>query len=137
MEMTIEHIAIWVKDLETMKDFYERYFYAQAGERYDNEAKSFKSYFLSFSDSSTRLELMHQAGIEESRADRSRSIGLTHLAVGVETRAEVMRLTELLRSEGHPVIGEARLTGDGYFESVIADPEGNCIEICCKGQHAG
>jgi len=127
--MKIEHLALWVTDLEQMKSFYEKYFSAQAGERYHNPTKNFSSYFLSFSDG-PRLELMHRPEIPESGyAQGSEYKGLIHFAISVGSKEKVDQLTEELRVAGHTIAGEARRTGDGYYESVVLDPEGNRIEI--------
>lgn len=127
--MKIEHLAIWVADLERMKIFYEKYFQAKAGEKYHNPKKQFESYFLSFSDG-PRLELMYRPDIESVNKNIAQEfIGFAHIAISVGSKEEVNTLTEKLRSNGIEVIGEPRTTGDGYYESVVLDPEGNRIEI--------
>ena len=124
-KMKIEHIAIWTKDLEKMKQFYLEFFDLKSNEKYHNPSKQFSSYFLSFADGA-RIELMHRPDI---RLEDNHQLGLTHFAISVGSTEAVDQLTERIRSKGHPVIGEPRTTGDGYYESVIADPEGNHIEI--------
>jgi len=124
--MKIEHIAIWVKDLEHMKNFYQTYFNANAGNLYHNPKKQFQSYFLSF-ESGCRIELMHNPDITESEIKQR--IGLTHFAISVGSRQEVDNVTNRLSKDGYEVIGQPRATGDGYYESVILDPEKNSIEI--------
>ncbi|MEM1319980.1 MAG: VOC family protein [Bacteroidota bacterium] len=127
--MKIEHIALWVSDLEGMKAFYERFFDGQAGERYHNPNNHFSSYFLSFKEG-CRLELMHRSDIPANSNDLLRQYrGIIHFAVSVGSKERVDALTEELRGAGHQVIGEPRTTGDGYYESVIFDPEGNRVEI--------
>jgi lactoylglutathione lyase len=127
--MKIEHLAIWVTDLERMKQFYEQYFGARAGELYVNPKKHFRSYFLSFADG-CRLELMHKPDIPANRNDPgAEALGLIHFAVSVGSKEKVDALTETLRQDGYPVVGEPRTTGDGYYESVVLDPESNRIEL--------
>ncbi len=127
--MHINHLAIYVHDLETMKAFYETYFQGKAGVRYHNPHKKFTSYFLSF-DSGCRLELMHRENVPESTGELLKEyLGLTHFAISVGNKETVNDLTEQLRSDGYTIIGEPRTTGDGYYESVVSDPEGNRIEI--------
>jgi len=128
-DMKIEHVAIWVEDLEQCRDFYTRFFGAVAGEKYHNRTKSFQSYFLSFSDGA-RLEIMQKPGVP-SRPDAPEKEwkGITHLAFSTGSRERVDALTEQLRQAGYTILGEPRTTGDGYYESVVADPEGNRIEI--------
>ena len=125
--MRIEHIAIWVIDLETMRTFYETYFNAIAGEKYHNSTKEFTSYFLSFTDGA-RLELMHKPSITAT-TDNEVNPGFIHFAMSVGSKKQVNVLTEKLREDGFTIAGEPRTTGDGYYESVVLDPEGNQIEI--------
>jgi len=127
--MKIEHLAIWVNDLEQMKNFYETYFAGTAGDLYHNTTKQFKSYFLSF-DTGCRLELMHRPIIPKNINDLSKEyIGLIHFAISVGSKERVDELTEQLRVDGYEIAGEPRTTGDGYYESVVLDPEKNRIEI--------
>jgi lactoylglutathione lyase len=127
--MHIEHLALWVRDLERMRQFYETYFGATSNQKYINVAKQFSSYFLSFS-SGCRLELMHMPSIPDSLNDPFRQFqGFIHMAISVGSETAVDVLTEQLRIDGYQVVGEPRRTGDGYYESVILDPEQNRIEI--------
>ena len=125
--MRIEHLAIWVKDLEAMRSFYETYFQAKAGERYHNPKKNFTSYFLSF-EQGCRLELLQKPEIEDN-LNEDQHLGIIHFAISVGSKEKVEDLTEELRNARYSVIGEPRTTGDGYYESVVLDPEGNRIEI--------
>jgi lactoylglutathione lyase len=127
--MKIDHVAIWCRDIEKLKDFYVRYFEALPGERYVNPKKNFQSYFLSFK-TDCRMELMQMSGILDSKNDSTtQSIGIIHIAISVGSKEKVDTLTARLRADGIEVVGEPRTTGDGYYESVITDPEGNRIEI--------
>ncbi len=123
----IEHVALWTPDLERVRTFYERYFDVSAGEKYVNPEKDFSSYFLEF-ESGTRLELMHTPNVDPS-SDPRPPAGYAHIAVSVGSEHAVDTLTERLRDDGYPVRGEPRWTGDGYYESVVCDPDGNRIEI--------
>jgi lactoylglutathione lyase len=125
--MKIDHIALYTIDIERLKAFYERYFHAKAGEKYINPKKQFQSYFLSFSEGS-RIEIMQKSGIPQ-RTQEEESMGLTHFAIGVGDKEKVDALTEELRTNGYKIAGEPRTTGDGYYESVVLDPDGNRIEI--------
>ncbi len=126
--MTIEHIAIWTQDLEKMRSFYLNFFDLKSNEKYHNPQKQFSSYFLSF-ENGARIELMHRPDVSEFIEAKGTKLGLTHFAISVGSKEKVNAITELVRKNGFNVIGEARTTGDGYYESVIADPEGNWIEI--------
>ena len=126
--MKIEHIAIWVKDLEKMKKFYLKFFDLSSNEKYYNQKKKFSSYFLSFK-SGARIELMHRPDISEFIEKSNSKLGLAHFAVSVGTKNRVNSLTEKFRENGIRIIGDPRTTGDGYYESIISDPEGNLIEI--------
>lgn len=125
--MKIEHFAIWARDLESMRAFYETYFQAKPNELYHNPRKNFQSYFLTF-ESGCRLELMQMPGITDRQAAEE-MIGLAHFAMATGSEEKVDWLTERLRADGFRVVGEPRWTGDGYYESVVLDPEGNRIEI--------
>lgn len=126
--MKIEHIAIWTLDIEKMKDFYLNFFDLTANEKYYNPEKKFSSYFLAF-ENSARIELMHKPDFSEFIEKSGSWLGLTHFAISVGTKEKVNILTERIRLHGYKIIGEPRTTGDGYYESVISDPEGNLIEI--------
>ncbi|GAA4824369.1 VOC family protein [Algivirga pacifica] len=127
--MKIEHLAIWVNDLERMKAFYEHYFDGEAGEKYHNPQKNFSSYFIRFSEG-CRLELMNKPDIPQNlNSSILEYTGIIHFAVSVGSKEKVDALTEQLRRDGYRIIGEPRTTGDGYYESVILDPENNRIEI--------
>ena len=191
--MKIEHIAIWVKDIDRVCEFYRKYFGGVVQPLYHNPTKQFTSRFISFDDGA-RLEVMHRPDIciEQNvgtvtslQSDTHRSanekmraffrfltsavfhvkqlqteeaagnsftdisevqqvgsegantiakpdtqhLGFTHLSFSVGSKEEVDRLTQQMSSEGIPVVGQPRTTGDGYYESVVLDPEGNRIEI--------
>ncbi len=126
--MKIEHLAIWVRDLEAMKGFYLQFFDLVSNEKYHNPAKQFSSYFLSFA-SGARIELMHRPDIADLPKPSSEVSGYAHFAISLGSKEQVDRLTEAIRSQGHRIVGEPRTTGDGYYESVVADPEGNFIEL--------
>ena len=126
--MTIEHVAIWVRDLDRMRLFYETYFGAMANERYVNARKGFSSYFLSFPGGGSRLEIMQMPGIGEPQA-LAQWMGYTHIALSVGSEAAVDALTNRLRADGYPVVDGPRRTGDGYYESVVLDPEQNRVEL--------
>lgn len=127
--MHIEHLAIWCTNLENMKDFYCKWFNATANNKYNNPSKNFNSYFISFGQG-PRLELMQMPGIPDNVNDILLQYkGLIHFAISVASVEEVNKLTEQLRAASFKIVGEPRTTGDGYYESVVLDPEGNRIEI--------
>jgi len=125
--MKIGHIAIWTKDLEALKEFYTHYFGGVSNEKYINPVTEFESYFISF-EAGAKLELMRKPSIDKQRAPEE-SIGLTHIAFTLASKEAVLSLTETLRSDGFRIVGEPRTSGDGYFESVVLDAEGNRIEL--------
>lgn len=127
--MQISHFALWVNDLERSKAFYERYFGAQANAKYVNDRKQFQSYFLTFAGGPS-LELMQRPDITPlNRAPGQEFLGYAHLAMAAGSQAAVDELTARLVADGYQRIDGPRWTGDGYYESVILDPEGNRIEI--------
>ncbi|MCL4155064.1 UNVERIFIED_CONTAM: hypothetical protein GTU68_011992 [Idotea baltica] len=126
--MKIEHLAIWVSDLEVMRSFYERYFGASAGEKYYNPTKNFSSYFLSFKEGA-RLEIMQKPEISRIANASQEYLGINHFAVSVGSKEKVDALTAKLKADEYIIVGKPRTTGDGYYESVVLDPEQNRIEI--------
>ncbi|HEX2956393.1 MAG TPA: VOC family protein [Chitinispirillaceae bacterium] len=127
--MKIDHIAIWSKDIEVLKDFYCTYFKAHPNQKYENVQKQFQSYFLSF-DNESRLELMQMPEIADNQNDTVRQYtGFIHIAIAVENEQLVLELTSRLKNDGYEVVSEPRRTGDGYFESCILDPDRNRVEI--------
>jgi lactoylglutathione lyase len=127
--MKIEHVAIWCRDLEVMRSFYINYFNAVSNELYINEKKQYRSYFLSF-ESGARLELMQMHSVTENlNGTGTQYFGLNHFAFSTGSKESVDELTRRLSEAGFQVVGAPRTTGDGYYESVVLDPENNRIEI--------
>ncbi|MDP4097928.1 VOC family protein [Paenibacillus sp. P96] len=128
--MHIEHVAMWVLDLEKMKEFYVKYFGGSANHKYRNDRTLLESYFITF-DSGCRLELMQKPSVNEAHRNTPdhQTLGYIHAAFSVGAKEKVDALTHRLRKDGYQVIGDPRTTGDGYYESVVLDPENNRIEI--------
>jgi len=135
--MKIDHIAFWVDDLEKMRSFYLKYFDTASGELYVNAAKKFSSYFISFKGGGSKIELMNRQDITNTNETPGISIGLTHLAVTVGNSIKVNEMVELFRKDGYKVIGEPRISGDGYYEAVILDPEKNVVELMAEFSSTG
>lgn len=127
--MKIDHLAIWVDDLEKMREFYLTYFDVTSNEKYTNVKKGFTSYFLDFGEGKTRIELMNMNNITDEPNKRGFIKGIAHFAISVGSKEAVNALTERLRSDNYTIESEPRTTGDGYYESVVLDPEGNYVEI--------
>ncbi|MBZ4188850.1 VOC family protein [Niabella beijingensis] len=127
--MQIDHIAIWADDLEQLRRFYTNYFHAVSSERYHNPRREFYSYFLSFGSGGSRIELMQMPQISDAGPKRGYTKGIAHIAISVGGKEQVDQLTEQLRADGFTIAGEPRTTGDGYYESVVLDPEGNVVEL--------
>ena len=125
--MKIEHIAMYVKDLENVKDFFVKYLGAVSNDGYHNVKTGFRSYFLSFSDGA-RLEIMNKPGMTDRRKELVQA-GYIHIAFSVGSREKVDILTQRLKEDGYQIISGPRKTGDGYYESCIVGIEGNQIEI--------
>jgi len=127
--MKIEHVALWTGDIERLAGFYTKYLGAHVGPGYVNAARGFESRFLSF-ESGARLELMQTSTLEPVRYGRGvQRMGLTHLAFALGAESRVDELTDTLRRDGFAVVDGPRRTGDGYYESVVLDPDGNRIEL--------
>ena len=125
--MKIEHIAMYVQDLEKTRDFFVKYFAAKSNAMYHNPNTDFKSYFLSFDDGA-RLEIMQKPGVEAQTENQMRT-GFIHMAISVGSEEQVDKLTETLKKDGYTVTSGPRTTGDGYYESCVVAVEGNLIEI--------
>ncbi len=127
--MKIEHVAVWTRDLEGLKAFYETYFQARAGAQYVNPARGFASYFLSF-PTGARLEIMSLPSLaERPAAQADPRTGYAHLAISVGSEQKVDSLSAQLKADGHSILDGPRYTGDGYYEVNILDPDGNLLEI--------
>ena len=125
--MFIEHIAMYVNNLEKTKEFFTKYFNAKASNIYHNKKTDFKSYFLTF-DTGCRLEIMTKPELVDDKKNLKRT-GFIHIAFSVGSKEKVDKLTEILKSDGYEVISGPRITGDGYYESCIVGIEENQIEI--------
>lgn len=126
--MNINHIAVWAHDIELLKEFYCRWFGATSAPRYHNPKRGLTSYFLTFPDGGAMLEIMNEPDILE--ADGGRKLrGFCHIAISVGGKDAVDGFTARMRSAGVPVLGNPRTTGEGLYESVVADPEGNVVEL--------
>ena len=125
--MRIEHVAMYVNDLEKTKHFFISYLSAKSNDGYHNKNTGFKYYFLTF-ESGTRLEIMNKPNMEDIDKTLTRT-GLIHIAFSVGSKEKVDKLTEQLKQDGYKVISGPRTTGDGYYESCIIGIEGNQIEI--------
>ena len=125
--MIIEHIAMYVNDLERTKTFFVKYFGAKSNEGYHNKSTEFRSYFLSF-DNGARLEIMNKPELKDDEKSPIRT-GYSHIAFSLGNKSAVDKLTENLKRDGYSVISGPRITGDGYYESCIIDIEGNQIEL--------
>lgn len=127
--MRIDHIAVWTDDLERCKQFYVSYFGAVAGSGYVNPKQGFESCFLSFADGA-RIEVMKTTILDPVKIEPgAQRTGLTHFAVALGSERLVDELTRRLKNDGYPVLDGPRRTGDGYYESVVLDPDGNRVEI--------
>lgn len=127
--MKIEHVALWVKDIEKIRSFYERYFHVRSSEKYHNPTKKLSSYFLSF-QSGSRLEIMQMDAVAGHGLDPTKDyLGYTHIAISVGSKEKVDEITSILKQDGYKVLDGPRNTGDGYYESKVLDPENNTLEI--------
>lgn len=125
--MKIEHIAMYVTDLERAKEFFEKYFGARSNNGYHNPATDFRSYFLTFDDGA-RIEIMNKPGMDDADKSLART-GFIHIAFSLGSKERVDELTAQMKQDGYEVISGPRTTGDGYYESCIIGVEGNQIEI--------
>ena len=125
--MKINHIALYANNLEKIKLFYEKYFNARANRMYHNIKTGLETYFLEF-DNGSRLEIMTKEDIKNI-SKGSNNTGYIHVAFSVGNKDNVNKITKQLENDGYKIISQPRITGDGYYESCILDPENNQIEI--------
>ena len=125
--MRIEHVALYVNELEEARDFFVNYLEGHSNDGYHNKNTGFRSYFICF-DSGARLEIMSKPSMLDDEKDLNRT-GYAHVAFSVGSRERVNELTSKLRDAGYAVVSGPRTTGDGYYESCIVAVEGNQIEI--------
>ena len=125
--MLIEHIAMYVNDLEKAREFFVEFFGAVSNEGYHNVKTGFRSYFLSF-ENGARLEIMNRPELQEDERGLHRT-GYAHIAFRLGSKQAVDALSERLQQNGYPVVSGPRTTGDGYYESCIIGIEGNQIEV--------
>lgn len=123
--MKIEHLGLFVANLEAAKDFYSQYFGGQAGPKYHNPRTGFSSYFINLAEGA-RLELCHKADLPQVATER---LGLAHLAFSLGSKEAVDTKVEQLRAAGCELLSGPRITGDGYYEAVVTDLEGNLLEL--------
>ena len=130
--MYIDHIAMYTYQLEVIREFYMGYFGAESSPKYQNPENGFESYFLTFPDEhcGCRLEIMHKVSIPMTNNNPlTQATGFTHLAFKVGSKETVRQMTTEFRKKGVWIVGEPRETGDGCYESIVLDPDGNRIEI--------
>lgn len=125
--MHIHHIGIWTRDIDRLVRFYTDYFGASAGPEYENPRKGYRSRFLSFKTGAT-IEVATISGLMDKHPDAHR-VGYAHLAMSTGSVESIDALTNRLREDGYEIVDGPRWTGDGYYESVVLDPDGNRIEI--------
>ena len=131
MMMTMAHIAVCTDRLERLRDFYVNYLDGKSHEKYENPKKGFASYFVYF-ERGAALEIMQRTDVRAHCEQEH--IGLAHIAFDVRSKEEVDKRIETFRQQGFPVVGEPRMTGDGYYEGVILDPDGNRVELVAFGE---
>ena len=125
--MVIEHIAMYVDNLEGARDFFVKYLGGKANDGYHNKTTDFRSYFISF-DGGARIEIMNKPELIDADKDLNRT-GYAHIAFSVGSKKKVDELTEQLKKDGYRTVSGPRTTGDGYYESCIVAIEGNQIEL--------
>ncbi|MEO8017766.1 MAG: VOC family protein [Pseudomonadota bacterium] len=129
MATRIEHIGVWVRDIDGVAAFYAKYLGATVGALYQNPRKGFESRFLSFG-SGARLEIMRRADVTERAPPEQ--LGLAHVALVIGNEVQVDALARRLIADGLAPESGPRRTGDGYYECVVHDPEGNRVEIAAE-----
>ena len=125
--MRIEHVAMYVNDIEKARDFFVKYLDGKSNDGYHNVKTDFRSYFISFDDGA-RLEIMNRPDMADEEKALNRT-GLIHIAFSAGSKERVDVLTQILKADGYHIVSGPRVTGDGYYESCVVVIEGNQIEI--------
>lgn len=125
--MKIEHVALFVNDLEAARDFFIKYLDGTSNSGYHNAATGFRSYFISFEDGA-RLEIMNKPGVIDP-SKSAECTGYSHIAFSLGSNEAVDSLTARLKADGYEILSGPRTTGDGYYESCVIAIEGNRIEL--------
>lgn len=126
--MKIDHVALYCRDLEGMKTFFEKYFHGKPNNLYHNPRTHLRTYIISFSEGCAKLEIMSRPEVEGDNSNLFHC-GYIHLSFAVGNKEEVDDLTSRLKADGYNIVSNPRTTGDGYYESCITGPEGILIEI--------
>jgi catechol 2,3-dioxygenase-like lactoylglutathione lyase family enzyme len=132
--MYIAHIALWTLNVEKLKNFYVQFFGGRAGAKYTNPTKGFESYFITFRGG-VALEIMQKYGVRDKQ--QKEMLGFCHIAFDLGSVNEVKEYTQELKAQGVRILSAPRYTGDGFFESVAADPDGNRVELICIAKKSG
>lgn len=127
MEFKLTHIAVWTCDIERCRAFYMKYFNGVSNEKYTNNTKGFASYFVSFGGGAA-MEIMQRTDVTLP-VDPAMRVGLAHMAFSVTDQENVNKMIDILRGDGYTIASEPRVTGDGFYEASVLDPDGNIIEI--------
>ena len=113
--MKLDHIAMYVKDLEGAREFFTKYFNATSNEMYHNKTTGLQTYFLSF-EGGSRLEIMKRPEMVDPEKDLMRT-GFIHIAFGLGSEEKVDELTKRLKEDGYEILSGPRVTGDGYYRN--------------------
>lgn len=127
IRVRLEHVAVWTPDVDRLVAFYTRWLAAQAGPPYRNPRTGLHTVFLTWPDCPTRLEVMARPDV--SLPSAGPRLGYAHLALTVGPPEEVDRMTRELAAAEVRIAGQPRWTGDGYYEAVLLDPDGNPVEL--------
>lgn len=125
--MRIEHVSMYVNNLDAVKNFFVTFLGGVSNDGYHNEKTGFRSYFISFEDGA-RLEIMNKPDMIDVQKELNRT-GYAHIAFSVGSKEKVDEITNKLKEAGYEIVSGPRTTGDGYYESCIVAIEGNQIEI--------
>lgn len=123
----IDHMALYVRDLEEARRFFLEFFNGSSNQMYHNPVTGLRTYFISFPEGG-RIEIMNRPDLVENGLSPLRR-GYSHIAMGVGSRENVDKVTSRLSDAGYRVLTSPRVTGDGYYESSVLGVEDCIIEI--------
>ncbi|WP_345829657.1 VOC family protein [Pantoea sp. BRR-3P] len=125
--MKIAHVALWTNNLTAQQHFWQDFFGGTSNELYISKNRpGFRSHFIRLHEGAT-IELMALEALAQG-ANGTELTGWAHIAINVGARQDVDAMVKRA-SEQKILVSPARITGDGFYEALIRDPDGNLIEI--------
>lgn len=139
MKPVVDHIQITVRDMEVAVPFYDKLMPLlgfDPGQRTSAVIEEHEFYVVEYTHPLLAFAITSpRSAFRTDTINRRKPGALHHLAFKAESRAEVDRLHEELRSIGATIVSSPReypeYTPPGYYALFFKDPEGIKYEIVC------